>query len=415
MTASWKKLPLAEFARSGSGGTPNRSESRFYANGTIPWVKSGELRRFRIDDTEEKITPDALAASSAKLVPKGAILIALYGATVGQCSILEIDAATNQAVCFILPDERICKQRFLYYYLISIKQYLLGLRAGGAQPNISQALIKGLEIPLPPLPEQDRLVEILDQADALRQQRRQAVALSQRILPALFHEMFGDPATMSKRYPVGAFEDVLISTRNGLYKHADFYGEGVPILKMFNIFEGSLRMDRVDRVSLSPDEHNAYRLSVGDILFNRVNTPELVGKCAVIDQRADGAVFESKNIRATLNQTKVSPYFACFFYNTEYGHKELTRRLKHAAGMATITGPQVREAPFPNVPLAQQRQFEAHCQTVAKSRDDASSSAATLETLFQTLLHRAFDGSLTAKWRDGHAKELLQEMKRVAR
>lgn len=383
-------------------------------------------RYIRITDIDAngQLIPNGVAADvsdfSTYLLREGDLLIARSGNTVGKSYLhpkgAEPSLFAGYLIRFQLSHKRI-NPRFAFFFTKSERynSWLDSKRRVAGQPNINGTEYASLELPLPALPEQDRIVEVLDQADTLRQQRRQADSIYPRFLTALFHQMFGDPATMSKRYSIGTFEDVLISTKNGLYKHADFYGEGIPILKMFNIYQGSLRMDRVDRVTLEPAEHQAYRLSVGDILFNRVNTPELVGKCAVIDQNADGAVFESKNIRAILDLKKVSPYFACFFYNTEYGHKELTRRLKHAAGMATITGPHVREAPFPQVPLDLQLKFEGHCQTMAKSWTESLKSASTLETLFQTLLHRAFDGSLTAKWREGQGKELLQEMEKQAK
>ena len=217
------------------------------------------------------------------------------------------------------------------------------------------------------------------------------------------------------RFPTIPFGNVLLSTKNGLYKHKDFYGSGTRILKMFNIHEGWLRLDRVDLVQLEAREQASYRLSGGDILFNRVNTPELVGKCTVIDETAEGSVFESKNIRAQLDRDAVSAYYAASFFNSEFGHQILTRKLKHAAGMATITGPDIREAPLPLPARDLQQKFEDACLSVRDMRRESSTSAATLETLFQTLLHRAFDGRLTAKWREAHAAELLQEMEHQSR
>ena len=404
MTGSWEKLPLAEFARTGSGGTPNRRESRFYENGTIPWVKSGELRRYRINDTEEKITPEALASSSAKLAPKGAILIALYGATVGQCSILEIDAATNQAVCFIVPDEKICNPRFLYYYLISIEQYLLGQRAGGAQPNISQALIKGLEIPLPPLQEQHRIVEILDQADTLRQQRRQADALSQRILPALFHEMFGDPLARNSKWdkkPLG-------------------------------------RMGTLDRGVSKSRPRNSPELLGGS--YPLIQTGDIANSAGVIKSfsstYSEAGLAQSKlwpaktlciTIAANIGKTAILEFEACFpdsvvgFIPNEETNVEYVQYLFHFfQPMLEMNAPQaaqkninlktLRDLEAPAPPHALQERFGESVRLFRDCAARQTTSAATLETLFQTLLHRAFDGSLTAKWREGHAKELLQEM-----
>ncbi len=146
---SWTTLRLEDFCFTSSGGTPSRDNPAFYESGTIPWVKSGELSQKIVLETGERITPEALANSSAKMVKKGAILVAMYGATVGQIAILGIDAATNQAVCAIEPDPVKCLPRFLYYSLIQKVPELLQMRVGGAQPNISQTLIRNLKFEQP--------------------------------------------------------------------------------------------------------------------------------------------------------------------------------------------------------------------------------------------------------------------------
>ncbi len=154
-------LQLSDFCETGSGGTPNRSrQSEYYDGGTIPWVKSGELARNVVDSAGEFITEKGLSESSAKLLQPGAILIAMYGATVGQVSRLTIRAATNQAICYIYPDEAICVPDYLYRVLKGAKARLLAKRVGGGQPNISQKILRGLRVPLPPLDEQKRIAGI---------------------------------------------------------------------------------------------------------------------------------------------------------------------------------------------------------------------------------------------------------------
>jgi type I restriction enzyme S subunit len=111
-------LAIGEFCETGSGGTPNRANNLYYG-GAIPWVKSGELREGIIGDTEEKLTERGLQESSAKLVPKGSILLAMYGATVGRMAFLGIDAATNQAVCNIRPDPTRADPRYVFHALQS--------------------------------------------------------------------------------------------------------------------------------------------------------------------------------------------------------------------------------------------------------------------------------------------------------
>ena len=144
MTIPVKKI--SAFCKTGSGGTPSRSNKEFFENGTIPWVKSGELKNRYITEIEEYITDLAVKKSSAKLVSKGSLLIAMYGATVGEVSQLTFDATTNQAICNIQPDETVCDVNYLYRFLEASKPYLLSRRVGGGQPNISQGVIKDLDV-----------------------------------------------------------------------------------------------------------------------------------------------------------------------------------------------------------------------------------------------------------------------------
>jgi len=154
---------LGEVVETTSGGTPQRSIKEYWENGTIPWVKSGELENNIISKTEEKITLLGLENSNARLFQKGTLIVAMYGATVGKTAILGIDAATNQAVCGIFPKIDLINRDYIRYFFIYKRPELVKNSFGGAQPNISQTVIRDLLIPLPPLPEQKRIVAYLDQ------------------------------------------------------------------------------------------------------------------------------------------------------------------------------------------------------------------------------------------------------------
>ncbi|WP_417371855.1 restriction endonuclease subunit S [Gelidibacter japonicus] len=161
MQKNWIKTTLGEVCFTTSGGTPSRRNDNYY-NGSIPWVKSGELDKGIIYETEENITEEAIKNSSAKLFPKGTLLIALYGATIGKLAFLGIEATTNQAICGIFENDTI-NQKYLYHYLFHKKRDLIGQGTGGAQPNISQTILKKLSLPLPPLPEQRAIVAKIEQ------------------------------------------------------------------------------------------------------------------------------------------------------------------------------------------------------------------------------------------------------------
>lgn len=156
----WKWVTLDDISITSSGGTPDRKNSNYF-KGDIPWVKSGELNYNVIIETEEYITQEALDYSSTKLFPKGSLLIALYGNTVGRMAFLGVDAATNQAVASIMSFG--INQKYLYYYLMSSKEELLNRREGSAQPNISQKVLNSFPFPLAPVEEQNRIVEKIEE------------------------------------------------------------------------------------------------------------------------------------------------------------------------------------------------------------------------------------------------------------
>jgi type I restriction enzyme, S subunit len=160
LPSGWTSANLEAVAIWASGGTPSRSNPSFYL-GTIPWFKTGELGARVIIESGENISPEAVALSSAKIFRKGSVVLAMYGATIGKVSILGIDAATNQACAVGNPDA--VDSLFLYYYLLSQTKAFIDAGKGGAQPNISQGIVKNWPILVPPRNEQTRIVEKLEE------------------------------------------------------------------------------------------------------------------------------------------------------------------------------------------------------------------------------------------------------------
>ena len=163
MNVGWPVKKLGEVCQTGSGGTPLKAKKEYYDGGTIPWLLSGEVGQGEVQATNSFITRKGLENSAAKIFPKNTVLVAMYGATAGQVGILRFDAATNQAVCGILPNKQFVPE-FLFYFLLSRKDELVAKASGNAQPNISQIKIRNTDVPIPPLPEQHRIVGILDKA-----------------------------------------------------------------------------------------------------------------------------------------------------------------------------------------------------------------------------------------------------------
>lgn len=183
----WRTCRLGDVTQTFSGGTPNRSHPDYYG-GSIPWIKSGELNQKWISQTEEFITEAGLANSATKIVPAGATLIALYGATAGVVGRTRIAAAINQAVLAVIPDKSKINDDFLAYVLNHIGAALLRV-VQGAQPNLNAGLVKDSEIDLPPLPEQQKIADILGTWDEALEKLDALIAAKARRKQALMQQL----------------------------------------------------------------------------------------------------------------------------------------------------------------------------------------------------------------------------------
>ena len=187
----WKKSTLGEIAKWGSGGTPTAGNTKYY-DGDIPWAIIGDLNDTVVSRTAKSITELGLNNSSAKMVPEGAILIAMYG-SIGKLGIAGLPMATNQAIAFAVPDESIVLKSYLFYYLRSQREILLSKGKGATQQNISQTLLKSWAIPCPPIDEQHKIVELLEdhfsRLDAAIADVKQAKLKAAKFRRSFIHDM----------------------------------------------------------------------------------------------------------------------------------------------------------------------------------------------------------------------------------
>ena len=278
------------------------------------------------------------------------------------------------------PDPKRLSRQFLTFYLRS--EYYMGFArqvvAGAKMPRMVMDRFWQHVLPLPPLPEQHRIVEILDQADALRQQRRHAGQVTSRILPALFHEMFGDPNVNAKDWPTTnleqAFEDV--SRKGSKIPRSEYHTTG----KFPVIDQG-----QDDIAGYWDNPEDTYRGPLPIILFGDhtrifkfIEHPFCIG--------ADGV--------RLLRPRQMNPLFA--FGMLSLLHVPSRGYSRHYKELKSLS--------YINPPRDLQDQFGISLANIQTLKRSLAASTAALETLFQTLLHRAFDGSLTAKWRESHAK-----------
>ena len=251
---NWCWTRLKWIAKWGSGGTPSRKNPEYYT-GNIPWVKTGELNDGNIYFTEEYITEDALNNSSAKLYPVKTVIMAMYGATIGKTAILEINASTNQA-CACAVCLGAMSYKYLFYYLRLQTEYFVNKGKGGAQPNISQEIIKEHEIPLPPLEEQQRIIfhieNLFTKLDEAKEKIQYVLESSENRKAAILHKAFSGELTEQWRRDQGIGFDSWIEESLQMLCNSIFDGDhmpppksedGIPFLVISNVNTGKLSFD----------------------------------------------------------------------------------------------------------------------------------------------------------------------------
>ncbi|WP_458379601.1 restriction endonuclease subunit S [Pseudomonas chlororaphis] len=382
---------IEDFCHTGSGGTPSRSKSEYFEAGTIPWVKSGELKARFVTNTEEAITDAAVKNSSVKLVPKGSLLIAMYGATVGEVSELAMDAATNQAICHIVPDPNVCDRGYLFQYLSSIKSELLDRRVGGGQPNISQAIIKSLEVPLPALSEQRRIAAILDKADALRAKRREAIAKLDQLLQSVFLEMFGDPVTNPKGWPMKLFGEVCESSfRNGLSPSTSGSVPG-KVLTLSAITRQRFQSNHQKEALFDRPPSDNQQVKMDTFLICRGNgNRQLVGVGVFPNHDLYDVCFPDTMIGANIAKDRASPRFIEQIWGSRLVRNQIESGASTTNGTFKINQRTLEKILIPIPPRELQAQFEIISTKLMTMRVRMSIHSGLIDENFRSLQHRMF-------------------------
>ena len=385
---------LGEICETTSGGTPNRKNDAYYG-GTIPWVKSGELGKGVIYDTEEKITEEAVKESSAKIFPEGTLLIALYGATIGKLGFLGVPAATNQAVCGIFANEKIDLQ-FLSYYLFHKRNDLIAQGTGGAQPNISQTILKNLPIPLPPLATQHAIVTRIETLFAELDKAVQHLRTAQQQLKTYRQAVLNHWLTNgSEKWQHTTIGNIVEKVEYGSSAKSEKEGR-IPVLRMGNIQKG--RFDWSDLVYSNNDEEiNKYLLKKDDVLFNRTNSPELVGKTAIYKGERP-AIFAGYLIRLHYKKDLINADFLNYFLNSDIARNYGNTVKSDGVNQSNINGQKLKTYPIALPPLTEQhrivQEIESRLSQATASETYIENALQQAEALRQSILKKAFSGEL---------------------
>jgi len=398
--ARWSSATLSEIAKWGSGGTPQARNPRFYG-GQIPWAVIGDLNDGLVSRTQAAITAEGLSSSSAKMVPQGAVLVAMYG-SIGKLGIAGLPMATNQAIAFAIPDPRILP-RFLFYYLMSQRDALNAAGKGATQRNISQTVLKSWPIQFPDsTTEQQKIVEILDdhlsridtavaeigQADQRRLSLRSAVIISE------LRRAGGEPTQLA---------EIARDIRNGIFvSRPKAEPNGVAILRI-----GAVRPLSLDLTDLRYSERSETDLaredallSPGDLLFTRYNgNPRYVGACAVVPQSVPSLTYPDKLIRVRPHRSMAASEFVALACSVGPGRQQIQSRVKTTSGQAGVSGADLKRVVIALPGIEKQLDavsaIEERLRSIGMLASSLDSAKLRARQLRRSLLGAAFTGRLT--------------------
>ena len=372
---TWPLKDFLDLVTDRTGGQPKIPRSAYEPAGQFPIIDQGKGEQ-------------AGFTSDPSLLYRGKTPLLLFGDHTREVKHVDAPFALGADGVKALEPAPGVEAKFLYYFLLHDP-----VAAHGYSRHFK--FLKEKRVPLPPLPEQHRIIEILDQADALRQQRREADEIAKKIVPALFHEMFGDSQLNPKGWPMETLQQLgrVVTGSTPPSKLDGMFNGPIPFVTPTDLKETWVQNQR----SLTSDGAAQSRtVRAGSALVCYIGTVGKMGKA-----RVASAFNQQINAVEWLDETYDS-----------YGLEALKQiRPQLIAGASSTTLPIINKSAFQQLqitcpPKHLREEFAARLATFERASANQISSTATLETLFQTLLHRAFDGSLTAKWREGHAKEL---------
>ena len=389
MRKDWEYKKLGEVCETSSGGTPSKTYTEYYENGTIPWLRSGEVSQGYIYDAEIYISELGLNKSSAKIFPKGTVLIAMYGATVGEVGILCNPMCTNQAICGVLPND-LYNSEFLRYVLLSHKDKYLSLAIGGAQPNISQQIIKNTLIPLIDKSTQLSIVAELDKINELIQLKKQQLKDYDQLAQSIFHEMFGDPVENEKGWEVKNIESVCSSIVRGPFGSAlkkDFFvpknNSTYKIYEQKNAIQKNASIGSYYITEERFKELSRFELLPGDIIMSCSGT---IGELYRIPVNAEKGIMNQALLKFSLLK---QINFLYFLYLMDYVKKEFTIR---GSGLQNIGSVKIiKSMKFGLPPLPLQQQFAARIEAIERQKQQVSETIKDLETLLASRMQYWFD------------------------
>ena len=387
-----RKVKLGKISKVVSGSTAPKAEA-FNEKEGLPFVRAGHLEALCNGEDINNLPKVKEGSGKLVAVPKHTVIFAKSG-----MSIMKNRIYTTTEKVYIVNHLAgvICNQQFiipqyLKYFLLIFKPSTLIVDE--SYPSIRLKDIENIYIPLPDLQIQHKIVQVLDKAQALIDKRKEQIKLCDELIQSLFYDMFGDPVTNPKKFVIGTIRDMVADVKYGTSKKPNDNDGEFPILRMNNItYNGYIDLTDLKYIDLNEEEREKYLVRKGDVLFNRTNSKELVGKTAVYKYDYPMA-FAGYLIRVRTNKEN-NPEYLSAVLNPPYGKATLRGMCKNIIGMANINAEELQNIKVPLPPVELQNLFAEKVRKIEHQKQLLQQSLALLEDNFNSLMQKAFKGEL---------------------
>jgi len=371
------KKKLGDIFEIGSGGTPSKTHSEYYG-GNIPWIKTGDLKAKYIDNADEYITEAGIKNSSAKMYDVDTVLIAMYGATIGETSILRISACTNQACAAFKPSKEVLPE-YLYYFLQSKKRQFVKDGVGGAQPNISAGYLKKVRMDILPLQEQQYVVDVLNKANSIIDTRLKELQKLDDLIKARFVEKFGEPVSNKKGWRTESMTDVAPAVNS-----TNKVKGNVWLLNLDMVEAQTGRIIEYLNVPTSEIGNSTCAFDTSNVLYSKLRP--YLNKVVIPDRcgYATSELVPLQPVRSIMNRE----YFAFMLRSDEF--VKLISDKVAGAKMPRVSMGDFRKFPVPIPPIELQNQFAAFVAQVDKSKAAVQQALDKAKLLFDSLMQQYF-------------------------
>ena len=389
---SWRTARLDEVAQVLGGGTPSRQVIRYFGGG-IAWATPTDvtaLDQLYIATTKETVTEEGLESSSTKLMAPGAVLLTSR-ATIGYTAVATVPICTNQGFVNFACGEDLLPE-FLAYWLRTQKEKMLQHAGGTTFKEIARGTLRKFEISFPRLEEQRHIVDRLSRAEGIVRLRRQAQQKAAELIPAMFIDMFGDPATNPKGWnvrPLSAVSDVISGVAKGRQLSAEESIE-LPYMRVANVKDGHLDMNEVKTISIKKTEVEKLRIVPGDLLMTEGGDPDKLGRAALWHGEIDLCVHQNHIFKVRSHSDRLVPEYLRSLAGSAYGKAYFLSVAKKTTGIASINKTQLSAFPVLLPPLANQTKFKLQVAAVEGIVALQDAAARKAEATFGSLLAKAF-------------------------